>query len=65
MPPGSALSQGSSFQTAKDALLAKLIERSYEEREVTRSSGQKSGFYIDCKQTILTGEGDVLGGTGL
>lgn len=52
----------SSFQAAKDALLAKLIELSYEEREVTLSSGQKSGFYIDCKQTILTGQGHVYVG---
>jgi orotate phosphoribosyltransferase len=44
----------------KEALLAKLLELSYEEREVTLSSGQKSGFYIDCKQTVLTGEGHVL-----
>jgi orotate phosphoribosyltransferase len=51
-----------SFATAKEALLKKLIELSYEEREVTLSSGQKSGFYIDCKQTVLTGEGHVLVG---
>ena len=44
------------------ALLAKLLALSYEEREVTLSSGQKSGFYIDCKQTVLTGEGHVLVG---
>lgn len=44
----------------RDQLLAKLLALSYEEREVTLSSGQKSGFYIDCKQTVLTGEGHVL-----
>jgi orotate phosphoribosyltransferase len=42
------------------ALLQKLLALSYEEREVTLSSGQKSGFYIDCKQAVLTGEGHVL-----
>lgn len=45
---------------SRAALLAKLLALSYEEREVTLSSGQKSGFYIDCKQTVLTGEGHVL-----
>jgi orotate phosphoribosyltransferase len=43
-------------------LLQKLLALSYEEREVTLSSGQQSGFYIDCKQTVLTGEGHVLVG---
>ena len=43
-------------------LLALLLEHSYEEREVTLSSGQKSGFYIDCKQAVLTGEGHALVG---
>jgi orotate phosphoribosyltransferase len=42
------------------ALLAMLRRLSYEEREVTLSSGLKSHFYIDCKQTMLTGEGHVL-----
>jgi orotate phosphoribosyltransferase len=39
-----------------------MLVLSYEEREVTLSSGQKSGFYIDCKQTVLTGAGHVLVG---
>ncbi|MBM4280313.1 MAG: orotate phosphoribosyltransferase [Deltaproteobacteria bacterium] len=42
------------------ALLSMLRRLSYEEREVTLSSGQRSHFYIDCKQTMLTGEGHVL-----
>ena len=46
--------------TARDELLAQLLALSYEERDVTLSSGQKSGFYIDCKQTVLTGMGHVL-----
>src|SRR5690242_10445416 len=52
--------------TAADADRARLLElllaHSYEEREVTLSSGQKSGFYIDCKQAALTGEGHALVG---
>ena len=47
--------------TARRAALLKLLRRlSYEERPVTLSSGQSSHFYIDCKQTVLTGEGHVL-----
>lgn len=49
-----------SFATQKKALLALLRELSYEERDVTLSSGLKSHFYIDCKQTMLTGEGHCL-----
>ena len=47
---------------SREKLLEKLLALSDEEREVTLSSGQKSGFYIDCKQTVLTGEGHVLVG---
>jgi orotate phosphoribosyltransferase len=54
-PPSSA-----SFAEQKRALLGLLKQLSYEEREVTLSSGQKSNFYIDCKQTMLTGQGHVL-----
>lgn len=43
-------------------LLELLLQHSYEEREVTLASGQKSGFYIDCKQAALTGEGHFLVG---
>ncbi len=46
----------------KARLLALLLEHAYEEREVTLSSGQKSGFYIDCKQAVLRGEGHALVG---
>lgn len=41
-------------------LLALLTEQSYQEREVVLSSGKKSNFYIDCKQTSLTAEGHFL-----
>ena len=51
-----------SFATRREALLELLKELSYEERDVTLSSGLKSHFYIDCKQAVLTGEGHVLVG---
>jgi len=41
--------------------LRDLVHRlSYEEREVTLSSGLRSNFYIDCKQTTLHSEGHFL-----
>lgn len=43
-------------------LLELLTKLSYEDREVTLASGQKSRFYIDCKQVALTGEGHFLVG---
>ncbi|MDP2340468.1 MAG: orotate phosphoribosyltransferase [Deltaproteobacteria bacterium] len=51
-----------SFATRRQALLELLKELSYEERDVTLSSGAKSHFYIDCKQAVLTGQGHVLVG---
>jgi orotate phosphoribosyltransferase len=53
------------FQAQRHALLSMLRRLSYEEREVTLSSGATSHFYIDCKQTVLTGEGHVLVGACL
>lgn len=50
------------FKQKKAALLSLLRDLSYEERPVTLSSGQPSHFYIDCKQTVLTGEGHILVG---
>ena len=50
------------FDARRSALLAVLTELSYEERDVTLSSGQKSHFYIDCKQAVLTGTGHILVG---
>ena len=50
------------FEAQKAALLTMLRALSYEERPVTLSSGKPSHFYIDCKQTVLTGEGHVLVG---
>jgi orotate phosphoribosyltransferase len=50
------------FETHRIRLLALLKRLSYEEREVILSSGQKSNFYIDCKQTVLSSEGHFLAG---
>jgi orotate phosphoribosyltransferase len=41
-------------------LLELLKELSFAERDVTLASGQTAGWYIDCKQTALTGEGHLL-----
>jgi orotate phosphoribosyltransferase len=41
-------------------LLQLLRELSFQEREVTLSSGLKSNFYIDCKQVALDAEGHFL-----
>ena len=41
-------------------LLELLKEKSFEQREVTLSSGRKSNFYIDCKQVSLSAEGLYL-----
>ena len=53
----------SPFELKRARLLAELTRLSYERREVTLSSGLKSNFYIDCKQTILTAEGHFLVGS--
>ncbi len=37
-----------------------LRERSFQEREITLSSGLRSNFYIDCKQVSLDAEGAHL-----
>lgn len=44
----------------RQRLLTLLTEHAYEDREVTLASGQKSRFYIDCKQVALRGEGHFL-----
>ena len=51
------------FEQNRARLLALLKRLSYEQREVTLASGQKSNFYIDCKQTVLTAEGHYLVGS--
>ncbi|HEY0253326.1 MAG TPA: orotate phosphoribosyltransferase, partial [Kofleriaceae bacterium] len=48
------------FITKRARLLDLLKERSFQEREVTLSSGLKSNFYIDCKQVSFDAEGAAL-----
>jgi orotate phosphoribosyltransferase len=46
---------------AKRARLLELLRtRAFAEREIVLSSGQKSSFYIDCKQVSLDAEGACL-----
>jgi orotate phosphoribosyltransferase len=54
---------GSDLHERHRARLLELLKRlAYEEREVTLASGQKSNFYIDCKQAVLSAEGHFLVG---
>lgn len=46
--------------TRRARLLELLRTRAFAEREVVLSSGQKSNFYIDCKQVSLDAEGACL-----
>ena len=48
------------FATKRARLLELLRTRSFQEREVTLSSGLKSNFYIDCKKVSLHAEGAQL-----
>lgn len=47
-------------ETQRARLLQLLTELSFQQRAVTLSSGTKSNFYIDCKQTALHAEGHFL-----
>jgi orotate phosphoribosyltransferase len=51
------------FELKRARLLVQMTRLSYERRDVTLASGQKSDFYIDCKQTVLTAEGHFLVGS--
>jgi len=55
-----ALLDRPAFVAKRARLLELLRNKSFQEREVTLSSGLKSNFYIDCKQTSLDAEGAVL-----
>lgn len=44
----------------RQRLLDLLLAYAYQEREVVLASGQKSNFYIDCRQVALMGEGHFL-----
>jgi orotate phosphoribosyltransferase len=48
------------FATKRARLLELLRTHSFQEREVTLSSGLKSSFYIDCKQVSFAAEGAAL-----
>ena len=48
------------FATKRARLLELLRTHSFQEREVTLSSGLKSNFYIDCKQVSFDAEGAAL-----
>jgi orotate phosphoribosyltransferase len=48
------------FEKYHHQLRTLLVERSYQKRDVTLASGQKSDFYFDCKQTSLSAEGHFL-----
>jgi orotate phosphoribosyltransferase len=50
------------YERHRARLLELLRLLAYEEREVTLVSGQKSNFYIDCKQAVLGAEGHFLVG---
>jgi orotate phosphoribosyltransferase len=46
----------------KQELKQIILEKSYEQREVTLASGRKSNFYFDGKQTTLHAQGGLLVG---
>ena len=48
--------------SARDRLLALLVDRSFARKKVVLASGRESDFFIDCKQAVLTAEGHVLAG---
>ena len=50
------------FLTQRARLLELLAEHSFEQRDVVLSSGKRSNFYLDCKQTTLKAEGHFLVG---
>jgi orotate phosphoribosyltransferase len=55
-----ALFDRPAFASKRARLLELLRTRAFQEREVVLSSGQKSNFYIDCKQVSLDAEGACL-----
>ena len=57
-----ALSAHPLFTQQRQRLLELLRTLSFEEREVTLSSGLKSNCYVDCKQVTLDAEGHFLVG---
>ncbi|MFI3270717.1 MAG: orotate phosphoribosyltransferase [Pseudomonadota bacterium] len=47
----------------KKRLAKILVEKSYREGDFTLTSGRKSDYYFDCKQTALSAEGSWLVGS--
>jgi orotate phosphoribosyltransferase len=47
-------------QQARSRLLELLIEKSFRKGKIILSSGKQSDFYVDCKQTCLSGQGHLL-----
>jgi orotate phosphoribosyltransferase len=56
------MNMDSDLQQMRQRLKQLLLEKSYREGEITLSSGRKSDFYIDGKQTTLDAEGAYLCG---
>lgn len=48
------------MQELKKRLARILVEKSYKEGDFTLTSGKKSDYYFDCKQTALHPEGSYL-----
>ena len=48
------------FNQSRKRLFSILVEKSFQKREIVLSSGKKSNFYIDCKQSALLAEGHFL-----
>lgn len=48
------------YREEQNHLLQLLKRDSFEKRDVTLASGQKSNFYLDCKQVSFRGEGQLL-----
>lgn len=51
-----------SLEESRRALLELILEVSFERREVTLSSGRKSDFYLDLRQTLMRPRGQLLAG---
>ncbi len=52
---------GASVDERRKALLDQILE-TFEEREITLSSGKKSNFYLDCRKPLMTPQGQRLAG---
>ncbi len=52
-------------ENSKSRLLAAIRKKAYREGDFTLASGQKSSYYIDCKEVTLDAEGSLLVGEAL